>query len=464
MSLVLTILLSLISAALLAGRVYEILYLTDTTTGFLMVNGVVFNAYIPAIFAVIVICCGVIVFAQDKTVAPFYSKSSRFTAALAAMALVAAGAVTVKTDMTAAFFIAGGLALLIIAIAGLGERKTDVLVMILLFAFTAGLCLDVVSFDVSTYYNTAFLHKTIAYVCMISFMLTVLKNVYMPSKGSKMTLYILGVLSFAGCSMFSIAEIISYVVSNGQFAPQLVREIAFAMFGLYAFDNAVSAIPSKEKPHREPSFIVESQYTEESNTQETDKSHILPQETEQQTETAEQMDELEQIFSAIAAEKAQKNNKEHGAEQSFAQEVALTEETPKDTSRYQLVSELFKEEKHTEITLTPENNISETRSFKKFSEPKLEESAPEYDMLKSIFKGEDLSQYNLTEDGRAVRVEKEQIQQKKRSLFGSRKEKKNSDEIVSEKQYVQAEETVTESENQPKKTPSKNKVVYKKPK
>ena len=188
------------------------------------------------------------------------------------------------------------------------------------------------------------------------------------------------------------------------------------------------------------------------------------QEINQQTETAEQMDELEQIFSAIAAEKAQKSNREQGAEQSFAQEVALTEETPKDASRYQLVSELFKEEKHTEITLTPENNISETRSFKKFSEPKLEESAPEYDMLKSIFKGEDLSQYNLTEDGRAVRVEKEQIQQKKRSLFGSRKEKKNSDEIVSEKQYVQAEKTVTESENQPKKTPSKNKVVYKKPK
>ena len=77
MSLTLTILLSLFSAGILAGRVYEILNLTDASTGFLLVNGIIMNPYILGIFAVITLCCGILIFGSYKTVKPYYSKSSK---------------------------------------------------------------------------------------------------------------------------------------------------------------------------------------------------------------------------------------------------------------------------------------------------------------------------------------------------------------------------------------------------
>ncbi|MBQ7284563.1 MAG: hypothetical protein IJW74_06945 [Oscillospiraceae bacterium] len=247
MSLTLTVLLSLLSAGLLAGRVYEILVLTDAQTGFLFVGGIVFNPYVLAVFAVIAVCCGILIFGSINTVKPYYSKASRYTAALAGAALVAAGVLSLSTDKVSMFIIAGGLALLVIAFAGLGKKKTDYLAIVLLLVFTAGLCMDVIAFDVYTIYNTAFMQKALAYITAIAFMLYVLKNVYIPSSTSRMILYILGMLAFAFCSMMSLADTISFVVQNGSFDVKLVNDIAFVLFGLYAFDNAISVVPTKKE-------------------------------------------------------------------------------------------------------------------------------------------------------------------------------------------------------------------------
>ena len=145
-----------------------------------------------------------------------------------------------------------------------------------------------------------------------------------------------------------------------------------------------------------------------------------------------------------------------------------------DTSKYQMLSELFKTEEQIENSVQQtENILSETRSFKKFSQPKLEESAPEYDMLKSIFKGEDISQYDLTEEGKAVKVvEGEEKTKKKRSLFGSKKDKtetaKPENKPIKEESVLKPQSAVKNTfvadKSKSSATTQTKKVVYKKPK
>ena len=77
MSLALTILLTLLSAGILAGRVYEIINLTDANTGFLLVKGIVMNPYILGIFAVITLCCGILIFGSCRKAEPYYSAGDR---------------------------------------------------------------------------------------------------------------------------------------------------------------------------------------------------------------------------------------------------------------------------------------------------------------------------------------------------------------------------------------------------
>ena len=64
----LSILVCLLSVGMLAGRIYEILYLTDSSTGFLVTKGIALNPVLTAIFAVIVICCAVILFGKELSV------------------------------------------------------------------------------------------------------------------------------------------------------------------------------------------------------------------------------------------------------------------------------------------------------------------------------------------------------------------------------------------------------------
>lgn len=477
MSLTLTILLSLFSAGILAGRVYEILNLTDVSTGFLLVNGIVMNPYILGIFVVITLCCGILVFSSYKVVKPYYSKSSKYTAILAGIAFIAAGALSFQIEMIAPFFIAGGLSLVIMAITDLGKKKTDIAVMLLMLAFAAGMCMDVVSFNVSTYHNTVFMQNVLEYLCIAAFMLMVFKNAYMPSKYSRMMLYVTGMISFSVCSMMNIADIICYVMNGGQLLYQLVIYVAMAIFGVFAFDTAVSAIPSQKEIKKDVEAEQKNDVTEDKekteikesvkeniteNTVESEIAESVIVETEiseaekeewalaeEEMSSAFAQSELEQIFDALAEEK-EESVVEANEIADIASEVVLKEETENDVSKYTMVSELFGTQAETEITAQlPQNILSETRSFKKFSQPKLEESAPEFDMLKSMFKGEDTSQYQFDVEDNGIKKDKKQLQPKqKRSLFGGKKKEEVKAEVKEEK--IVTEKPVEENNMSPK--------------
>ena len=87
----LTVMLAWISVGILAGRVYEIISLTDMETGFLVTKGLALNPLLIALFLLITVCCGVMIFGKEKKAEPFFSKSSGIMADLAGAAFIACG-------------------------------------------------------------------------------------------------------------------------------------------------------------------------------------------------------------------------------------------------------------------------------------------------------------------------------------------------------------------------------------
>ena len=244
MALGLSVLICIMTVGLLAGRVYEIFRLTDMETGFLVTNGLALNPALIALFLLITVCCGVMIFGKEKRAEPFFSKSSGIIADLAGAAFIACG-IADFSGIQSLFIIAGGAALLLVGIFGLDKTARDIAAIALFTAFVAGLCLEVIIIDVYSVYNTEFLHRVLVYVSAMIFIIMLLKNVYVPSALSRMFLYISGFVCFAFCGMFSIAKLLCGFVMGYGFSVAMIKDAAFILLGIYALDNALSVIPQK---------------------------------------------------------------------------------------------------------------------------------------------------------------------------------------------------------------------------
>ena len=252
MALGLSVLICIMTIGLLAGRVYEIIRLTDPETGFLITKGLAFNPVLLALFLLITVCCAIVIFGGEKKVESFFSKSSGIIADLAGAAFIACG-ITGFSEAAAAsvFVIAGGIALLLIGIMGLDKTAKDIAAIVLLTLFVAGLCLEIIIFDVYSFYNTEFLHRVLVYVSVMIFIIAVLRNVYTPKALSRMFLYISGFVCFACSGMFSIAKLICAFATGYGFSIDMIKDIAFVLVGIYALDNVLSVIPQKNMPKEE---------------------------------------------------------------------------------------------------------------------------------------------------------------------------------------------------------------------
>jgi len=331
-----------------------------------------------------------------------------------------------------------------------------------------------------------------------------------------MMLYVTGMLCFAACAMMSLADIICYIISGGESLVYLLTKVAFALFGLYAFDTAVSAIPSAKELKAEKraaegiKIIKNDEEITETEKKETaltadnaaeipqisadDKEEEnIPDQSQQLAEillqddksaentenkSQEPQEDLAILFEKLAAEKQRDASLEQEDINIFAEETVLAEETSKDTEKYNMLSEIFTEDDTAEVSAVHSDVVFETRSFKKIVEPKLNESAPEYDMLKSMFRGEDTSDFEFNLNETAVKTEKQPKEKaKKQSIFGGAKKEKAPKEKVKEpkaekenkhqQQVLNTDKKIkfvaTESRQTKAKTETK-KVVYKKPK
>lgn len=290
MTIVLTVMLALISLGILAGRVYEIVKITDANTGFFIYKGIVFNPYILAIFAVITVCCAVIIFGGSKDEKPFFSKSSKIIAAASGGMFIVYGAMSLHNLPYALPVISGGLMLVIIGTLGLNPQADifNIVSVILSVIFAAGLCLDVIIFNVNTIHNIAFVKNAMTYIAAALFIMFVMQNVYRPSAASKMYLYITGVLAFLFCGIMNVADIIAMAIDGQSVLPDLFLYAGWGFFGFFAFDNAVSVMPRKK---------IETEATEKI-------SEIPDTSYNEQTDNTKEDDivKTDDIYSAAAAE------------------------------------------------------------------------------------------------------------------------------------------------------------------
>lgn len=248
MTIGLTVLLGLLSAGVLAGRVYEILKLTDAQTGFFLYKGVVFSPYILIIFAVITVCCGIIIFGDSRNEQPFFSQSSKIIAVAAGAMFLIYGVLAMDSTATAPFTVIGALAMLLIGTVGLKPKAdaVNIAAVVLIVVFIVGLCLDVIVFNVSTVYNIEFTKNALSYIAAALFFMYVMKNVYRPGAKSKMLLYITGMLAFLFCGIMNIADIIAMAVNGNAVLPDLFFHAGFGFLGFFALDNAVSAASERK--------------------------------------------------------------------------------------------------------------------------------------------------------------------------------------------------------------------------
>ena len=246
MAVFLTILLSTLSLGILAGRVYEILNLTDAATGFFYYKGIVFTPHILLLFLLTVVCCGIIIFGDRKDDTPFFSHSSRIIAVAAGAMLVVFGVMSRAEGISFVFSIAGGAALVLLGIFELHNKGgfADILISVLIVVFVAGLSLDAIVFDVYTINNIHFTQKALGSVCASLFFMAMMKNIFAPAAKSRMLLYITGMLAAVMCGVMSVADIICMAVTDAIVLPDLFFSAGFAFLGFFAFDNAISALPA----------------------------------------------------------------------------------------------------------------------------------------------------------------------------------------------------------------------------
>jgi len=324
MTIALTVLLSLLSLGILAGRIYEILKLTDPKTGFFIYKGIVFNPYILVIFTVITICCAVLIFGGNKKVKPFFSQSSKIIAVAAGVMFLIYGVMSAGDGITSVFIIAGGIALVLMGIFELkpSVNAVNIATVVLIVVFIAGLCLDVIIFNVSTIHNIVFIKNALSYMAAGLFLLMVMKNVFAPSVYSGMLLYITGIIAFVMCGVMNIADIIAMAVDGQAVLPQLFFNAGFGFFGFFAFDNAISVMPKR---------IVQTDA-------ENEPVHQLEQEAIPQEEPAENnIDETEDVLykEYAAATAADEIKAEYSAELTEKSEMTEISEETSDTQEFE---------------------------------------------------------------------------------------------------------------------------------
>ncbi|MBQ5782923.1 MAG: hypothetical protein IIV99_06030 [Oscillospiraceae bacterium] len=327
-----TVLIGILSAGLLSGRIYELLRLTDTQTGFFIYKGIVFNPVILALFAVIVVCCGILIFGDDKTAAPFFSKSSRPIAVASGAMLAVYSALTVVAGGIPVAAVAGALTMLVVGVAGLSPQMSAKNIMVAVFSliFIVGYCLDVIVLDVCTVYNIEFTKNALCTLAMALLLMAVMKNIWSPSKYSKMLLYISGMLAFAMCGVMHIADIVYLAITSSIQPQQMVLHAGFAFAGLYGLDNAVSVLPKKQKATAEQPPVAEQVDVE--NVQDTIRAQLTAIVDSQQQPAIEE----EEVTAYIPAPQTTEKSAEYT--KFFAEMYGTQTEAPQPPQRQQLPS------------------------------------------------------------------------------------------------------------------------------
>ncbi|MEG1863046.1 MAG: hypothetical protein RR198_05510 [Oscillospiraceae bacterium] len=248
----LNILLMLVSVFFFSGRLYELLFLVEDGTNFLMYKGIASNPFIIFTVILITLCCGIILFSDIKKKDNSDHSSAGSFSVLSGLLLVVGGVLQLTfLKMSGKFYyifiIVGGIGLIILGLTGLKGKKKETVGVILTTFMCIGFCLDVIIFNVSSIADTAFLMRSISAITNLIFFTLLFKMTYAQDKWTRMGLYVAGVLNFIFTSTTYGAVIVSKINQRSLSLPEMVLYFGFGVLGLYSLLVSFVILPTKSE-------------------------------------------------------------------------------------------------------------------------------------------------------------------------------------------------------------------------
>ncbi len=280
MSVILNIMFTVVAVFFFGGRLYEIIALTDTSTGFIVGKAIVTSPMMMGIICIMAVCCGVIMFSGEYSSKKMKKMPVGVFGYVSGFFFIVGGIVNSVNCFRFGGFIGyhimeilGGIGLILLGISHVRGKKNERLPMIFILILSAGVCLNSVLYEIKTIRDTDYMMRTLAGITTLMFFTMLFRNAVMQSKITKMLLYITAQMSFAFAGVGSMAAVIGNLVNGTSTFPQMMYNLGFVVLGVYSLFVALLISPAvlaeekedyKEQPVRtyKPKRPPQPEYTE----------------------------------------------------------------------------------------------------------------------------------------------------------------------------------------------------------
>ena len=257
----------IVAVLFFAGRLFDLLSVTDIATGYMSAAPVVSKPLMIVLVFIVAACCTVFVrprlINQKKIKARTPGIFGAFTGAFLIAAAVFNIINTFKWGGFLGFDIAiilGSVSLIFLSFTDIKGKKYETLPFILTVAAFASVCLNSVIIDIGTVNNTIYFFKNIAFINTFIFVLLLFKSIYAPAKYTKMSLYFVSLVNFVFSCLCMLALLVAYVSKLG-FEPRVVFLYAgYISMGLYSMTLAFSLTKKTKTAPKRAAREIEPKY------------------------------------------------------------------------------------------------------------------------------------------------------------------------------------------------------------
>ncbi len=255
---ILNILIVLVGVLFFAGRLYEVIYLMETGTNFIIGKGIVTTPLMLGIVFLITICCGIIAFAgRDKEETNLKFSVGIWGFIPAPFMVVASILNIIGIFKTGGFLgydimmILSAIGFIVLGIMNVKGKSKEKLPVLLVMFMPLAMCMNAVILKVQPLANTMFLYYGLSAVVVLVFFLMLFKNAYASSGYCRPLLYISALLNFVITGCAALANLIGGFFAGAISTADLMLNISLASIGMFSLFVALYITPSEDAPVKE---------------------------------------------------------------------------------------------------------------------------------------------------------------------------------------------------------------------
>lgn len=255
MFLFLNILFILVSVLFFTGRLYEVVFLMEEGTNFLVQPGIVTRPLMIGIVLLISVCCGVLIFADKKP----NTKKLKIPVGIFGFATAVLFVITSVLNVIRIFTVTGGflgydimmvlasIGLLLYGIKGIKGKKSEMAPMVMTILFPLAMCINATLINVQPIADTFYFYRSLSAVTNLVFWLMLYKAAYSPSKLARPMLYVSGLMNFLISTAAHLAGLIGGVVLSALSVADITMSLALVLMGAFSLFTAFYIMPVKEE-------------------------------------------------------------------------------------------------------------------------------------------------------------------------------------------------------------------------